>query len=56
MNQIFKPGQTVFTEASQIPCKIEQFIGSGGQGEVYQVDMSGKPMALKWYFKPAATS
>jgi serine/threonine protein kinase len=28
---------------------VEQKIGEGGQGAVYQVDYNGKPKALKWY-------
>lgn len=30
--------------------KILDFIGAGGQGEVYRVSLSGKEYALKWYF------
>jgi hypothetical protein len=28
---------------------VEQKLGEGGQGAVYQVDYNGKPKALKWY-------
>jgi len=30
--------------------KVESFIGSGGQGEVYRVRMDTETYALKWYF------
>jgi DNA-binding helix-hairpin-helix protein with protein kinase domain len=54
MNQILKPGQIVQTE-SGIPCKVGQFLGGGGQGEVYKADVRGKTVALKWYFPAQAT-
>ena len=31
------------------PLIIQQWLGGGGQGDVYKVDFNGKPMALKWY-------
>ncbi len=36
-------------------CEIEQFLGAGGQGEVYKANLNGKPVALKWYFPQQAT-
>jgi serine/threonine protein kinase len=56
MSQIFKPGQTVCGESSGMTCKVEQFLGGGGQGEVYRATMSGQRMALKWYFPETATA
>lgn len=53
--QILKSKQIVTTTSSNLPCTVEQFLGSGGQGEVYQVDLMGKSYALKWYFKQNAT-
>jgi eukaryotic-like serine/threonine-protein kinase len=32
-----------------MPCVVECFLGSGGQGQVYQVDVAGQSMAMKWY-------
>lgn len=55
MNQILKPGQTVRTASSGMSCEVEQFLGGGGQGEVYRANLGGKPVALKWYF-PASTT
>ena len=54
MNQILTPGQTVHTE-SGAPCKVERFLGGGGQGEVYKADLAGTAIALKWYFPAQAT-
>jgi serine/threonine protein kinase len=31
-------------------CEIKDFIGSGGQGEVYTVNAGGRKFALKWYY------
>ncbi len=55
MNQILKPGQTVQTEMTGLPCTVEQFLGGGGQGEVYRAKLGGKVVALKWYFPASAT-
>ena len=33
--------------------RIVRLLGSGGQGDVYQVDYAGKQMALKWYKRNA---
>lgn len=55
MGEIFKPGDVVLTETSQLPCKVELFLGGGGQGEVYKADLGGKKVALKWYFPSQAT-
>ena len=54
MNQILTPGQIVHTE-SGTPCKVERFLGGGGQGEVYKADLAGTAIALKWYFPAQAT-
>jgi DNA-binding helix-hairpin-helix protein with protein kinase domain len=56
MNQILEPGKKVRTESSRIVCQVEKFLGGGGQGEVYQASLDGKPVALKWYFPASATA
>jgi len=33
----------------------EQFLGGGGQGEVYSATLGGKAVALKWYYPASAT-
>jgi DNA-binding helix-hairpin-helix protein with protein kinase domain len=55
MSQLLKPRQKVRTESSGLTCQVEQFLGGGGQGEVYRADLAGKPVALKWYFESQAT-
>jgi serine/threonine protein kinase len=54
VNELLKPGQTVKTKSGQ-PCKVEKFLGGGGQGEVYSAQWSGASFALKWYFSQTAT-
>ena len=55
MNQLLKINQKVRAETSGMICEVEQFLGDGGQGEVYRASISGKPIALKWYFPDSAT-
>ena len=50
MSEIFQSGQVVHAVSSGLPCTVEQFLGSGGQGEVYRANLNGQPVALKWYF------
>lgn len=54
MHQLLKLKQTVQL-ANHTPCTVDQFLGGGGQGEVYRATVSGKPVALKWYFPEQAT-
>ena len=54
MVTMLNPGQKVQTE-SGTTCEVQNLLGVGGQGEVYRVNVSGKPMALKWYFASSAT-
>ncbi|MGD0088674.1 MAG: serine/threonine protein kinase [Planctomycetota bacterium] len=49
MNQLLKPGQTLRTHTSGAVCTIKEFLGGGGQGEVYRSDINGKPCAVKIY-------
>ena len=46
---------TILTSESGNKYKIVSFLGSGGQGEVYDVECNGSHYALKWYFKGSAT-
>jgi DNA-binding helix-hairpin-helix protein with protein kinase domain len=51
MYQILKPNvDIVRTEMSALSCEVEQYLGGGGQGEVYRAKLDGKEVALKWYF------
>jgi DNA-binding helix-hairpin-helix protein with protein kinase domain len=55
MSEILKVGQTVQSETSGATCTVEQFLGGGGQGEVYRANLGGSPVALKWYYRQQAT-
>jgi serine/threonine protein kinase len=55
MDQILKPGQKVRTATTRGDCVVENFLGSGGQGEVYGALLNNKPVALKWYYPASAT-
>jgi len=56
MNQLLKIGMSVQTEDGARPCQVQQFLGGGGQGEVYRATLDGAPVALKWYFPTQATA
>lgn len=56
MNQLLKANQTVRIGAGGAECHVRQFLGGGGQGEVYRADLDGNSVALKWYFPQSATS
>lgn len=56
MNQILEHGQKVCTELSGMDCRVEKFLGGGGQGEVYGAMLGTRPVALKWYFPASATA
>ncbi|HNQ71520.1 protein kinase domain-containing protein [Mesotoga prima] len=49
MGQLLKPGQKLLMNNSRIACTVEEFIGGGGQGEVYKV-IGDQNYAVKWYF------
>ena len=54
MMNLLNRGQSLVT-SSGLPCIVEQFLGSGGQGEVYRALFGNQPFALKWYHPEAAT-
>jgi serine/threonine protein kinase len=49
---LFESGTRIQTEQLKTLI-VDKWLGGGGQGDVYKVDYSGKPMALKWYKKGA---
>jgi eukaryotic-like serine/threonine-protein kinase len=50
MHQLLKINQVVRTANDGSLCVVEAFLGAGTQGEVYQVAVADKKLALKWYF------
>jgi serine/threonine protein kinase len=55
MNELLRPGDVVQMAYSGEACQVEQFLGGGGQGEVYRAQWAGGDYALKWYFPHTAT-
>src|SRR6266498_3981136 len=59
METMLAAGELVELETYRMRCRVESFLGGGGQGEVYQVLILGsgpeRRSALKWYFPHMAT-
>jgi len=49
MGQLLRTGQKLRMYTAGIECTVEEFIGGGGQGEVYKVT-GDHAYAVKWYF------
>ena len=56
MEGVFKRGDKVSSVTTGRSVEIQNFLGSGGQGEVYKVLVDGQFHALKWYFDHTATT
>ena len=54
LNQLLQSGTILVTRTGQ-NFLVNRLLGSGGQGEVYEVEISGKKYALKWYYRHQAT-
>ncbi len=54
MNKLLKIGRILTSETGK-KYKIREFLGSGGQGEVYSALIGRKKYAIKWYFSHTAT-
>ena len=48
-NTLLSPGQTVVTHAGQTPIVVGEYVGAGGQGQVFKATMNGRQMVVKWY-------
>lgn len=55
MSEILKKNQIVKTERSKLDCLVGDFLGGGGQGEVYTASLGQQTVALKWYYPNSAT-
>lgn len=55
MSQLLQPGQTLHSVISGQDCQVTKFIGSGGQGEVYEAQFDDRQVAVKWYYSTAAS-
>ena len=55
MSDLLQRGEVLCTKHSGQTCTVEQFIGGGGQGEVFRAKWGTMPVALKWYFSHTAT-
>ena len=54
MLQALQKDQLLYTGTGKT-CRVGRLLGSGGQGEVYEVQMDHQPYALKWYYPEQAT-
>ena len=50
MSQLLKLGENIYTDSFNTAIKIEEFIGDGGQGEVYRALFNNQQIAVKWYY------
>jgi serine/threonine protein kinase len=55
MYQLLKSGDVVLGQGTKARYVVRRYIGGGGQGEVYEAERDGVPMAVKWYFQQMAT-
>lgn len=56
MSEILTKNQKVKAVYSDMECEVQEFLGGGGQGEVYKATLGGQEVALKWYYKDSATA
>src|SRR5438477_6666900 len=56
MDQILKSKQSIRLGSSGSVCVVEEFLGGGGQGEVYRATLDGESVALKWYYPASASA
>ncbi len=56
MDELLRSGQVVRAERTRSDCTVEQYLGGGGQGEVYRARLGSTLVALKWYFPATATA
>lgn len=49
LKTVLQPGQYVFTEDGRVPLTVGQYVGGGGQGQVFRSMMGGRPIVIKWF-------
>jgi hypothetical protein len=52
---MLQAGQELVVDGARARCRVVKLLGGGSQGEVYEADLNGSPVALKWYFPSWAT-
>jgi DNA-binding helix-hairpin-helix protein with protein kinase domain len=50
MNGLLRDGALLRFSGTTTPARVIRLLGGGGQGQVFEVEFAGEPMALKWYF------
>jgi DNA-binding helix-hairpin-helix protein with protein kinase domain len=55
MYQLLKKGSELTGRATQKTYRVTDYLGSGGQGEVYEAQAETGSRALKWYYENMAT-
>jgi len=55
LSQVLSIGRHATTLSSRADCVVLEFLGGGGQGEVYRARLNDKDVALKWYLPNCAT-
>jgi eukaryotic-like serine/threonine-protein kinase len=55
VGEILTSGQRLTLESSRAECVVLDFLGGGGQGEVYRAGLGAREVALKWYLPGCAT-
>jgi serine/threonine protein kinase len=49
LKTVLQPGQQVFTQAGRVPLTVGQYVGGGGQGQVFRSVMAGRHVVVKWF-------
>ncbi len=55
MNWILPEGSLLEFDGLSKPLKVLRGLGGGGQGQVFEVEVAGEHLALKWYFPSSLT-
>ena len=50
MNGLLRDGTLLRFSGTTTPARVIRLLGGGGQGQVFEVEFAGEPMALKWVF------